>query len=98
MAAAVIACAPKSPTVIGKPHKAIFEYMKKYATIDNDRTIIFGDRLDTDIAFGHNNGIKSCLVETGIHKLADVEKIPNDQKNREILIPHYILSNFKSLF
>ncbi|CEF61770.1 2-phosphoglycolate phosphatase, eukaryotic family and HAD-superfamily hydrolase, subfamily IIA and HAD-like domain and Nitrophenylphosphatase-like domain-containing protein [Strongyloides ratti] len=95
MAAAVIACAPRSPIVIGKPHTTIFEYMKTHIMINESRTIMFGDRLDTDIAFAHNNGLKSCLVETGIHKLSDVLNLPKDLKNRNTLIPHYIISNFK---
>uniref|UniRef100_A0A0N4ZP78 4-nitrophenylphosphatase n=1 Tax=Parastrongyloides trichosuri TaxID=131310 RepID=A0A0N4ZP78_PARTI len=97
MAAAVVACAPKSPVVIGKPHTAIFEYMKNHVHIEKDKTIMFGDRLDTDIAFAYNNGIKSCLVETGIHKLSDVENLPKEISNRESLIPHYIISSFQTL-
>jgi ribonucleotide monophosphatase NagD (HAD superfamily) len=37
-----------------------------------------GDRLDTDVRTGRNNGWSTCLVETGCHKERDTPQFPED--------------------
>jgi len=97
ISAAVTACAPRAPLVIGKPHKHIMDYMKERVHLQSDRAIMFGDRLDTDIAFGHNNGIKTCLVQTGIHSLIDVANLPPTCPNTPNLTPHFTTLSFVEL-
>ncbi|VDL85052.1 unnamed protein product [Nippostrongylus brasiliensis] len=83
--AAVRAVSGRTPTIIGKPHKPIADFLKKNEQIDPSRTVMFGDRLDTDILFANNNGFKSCLMLTGIHSLDDVAKA--EQRGETSLIP-----------
>jgi 4-nitrophenyl phosphatase len=40
--------------------------------LDRTRSCMVGDRLDTDIAFGHHGGLKTLLVMTGVAKRADL--------------------------
>tara|TARA_B110001450_G_C17341356_1_gene367644 strand:- start:9 stop:386 length:378 start_codon:yes stop_codon:yes gene_type:complete len=37
-----------------------------------------GDRLDTDVRTGRNNGWSTCLVETGCHRERDTPQFPED--------------------
>ena len=39
--------------------------MRRYQ-VDRSRICMVGDRLDTDILFGQNNGLKSCLTLSGV--------------------------------
>ena len=36
---------------------------------------MIGDRADTDILFGKNNGVRTLMVGSGIHGLKDVQVI-----------------------
>ncbi|PVV04010.1 hypothetical protein BB560_001506 [Smittium megazygosporum] len=56
----------KTPVVIGKPHKTLFECISAAYDLDKSRTIMVGDRLDTDIQFGINSGVDTLLVFTGV--------------------------------
>jgi ribonucleotide monophosphatase NagD (HAD superfamily) len=50
-----------------------------------------GDRLNTDIAFGHNGGMKTLLVLTGISQLKDVRD-PNNT-----IVPDYYINSLGDL-
>jgi 4-nitrophenyl phosphatase len=52
--------------VIGKPNPFSWELIRKDHNLpENTKAIMIGDRLDTDITFGRNAGLDSCLVLTG---------------------------------
>ena len=42
----------RDPIVIGKPHQTMLDVIIKKFALDPSKTIMIGDRLDTDIAFG----------------------------------------------
>ena len=55
--------------------------------IEPETTVMIGDRLNTDILFGGNNGIRSILVLTGCSSLQDVvnkEGSQNSEDKKEI--------------
>lgn len=45
--------------------------------IDPSRCLFVGDRLDTDIKFGKDNGMKSLLVMTGVTTAQTLEELAN---------------------
>ncbi|KAK6041896.1 phosphoglycolate/pyridoxal phosphate phosphatase family protein [Cooperia oncophora] len=80
----------RTPKVFGKPHKPMADYLKRKAHIDPAKTVMFGDRLETDIQFANENGFTSCFVLTGVHSLEDVEKAK--QRGEKKLVPDYVFS------
>ena len=57
----------KPDVVVGKPNTSLFEWVQQEKHIDLSRTVMIGDKLDTDVLFGHWCGIDTILVETGCH-------------------------------
>ncbi len=50
-----------------------------------------GDRLDTDIAFGRNNGLKTCLTLTGVTTESEVlEQVPRKTGTEGIQPDFYV--------
>lgn len=75
---------------LGKPEKFFFDCIKKiHPNLDPSRSIMIGDRLDTDILFGNNNNLKyTLLVGTGVNSLKDVRDAIKKGNNK--LVPsHY---------
>merc|ERR1712190_203943 len=67
MVGAIRGCTGMEPNVVGKPAPLIVDYIaEKYGIKDRSRICMVGDRLDTDIAFGRNNGLKTCLTLSGV--------------------------------
>ena len=65
--AAIKAVSPIEMKICGKPHKLLFDLIKsKHEKIDVSKCLMVGDRLNTDIVFGINSGMKTALVMTGI--------------------------------
>ena len=63
----------KKPIYIGKPEPTmIFELMKKFG-FSKSETVVFGDRLYTDIASGINAGVDTVCVLSGEVKLDEVK-------------------------
>ncbi|KJA21316.1 hypothetical protein HYPSUDRAFT_42171 [Hypholoma sublateritium FD-334 SS-4] len=56
----------KSPVCTGKPSSTMLDCVKAKVHFDPKRTIMVGDRLNTDILFGKNGGLTTLLVLTGI--------------------------------
>lgn len=46
---------------------------------DRSKIVMVGDRFDTDIRAGSRAGVKTCLVESGCHKLDDAVHFPGDR-------------------
>ncbi|KAI8826594.1 HAD-like domain-containing protein [Fimicolochytrium jonesii] len=56
----------RQPTVLGKPHQTMLDVIVAKYHLDKEKTCMIGDRLDTDIEFGINGGLKTLLVMTGV--------------------------------
>ncbi|KAF9045284.1 p-nitrophenyl phosphatase [Panaeolus papilionaceus] len=56
----------RNPICTGKPASTMLDCVKAKVHFDPQRTIMVGDRLNTDILFGQNGGLKTLLVLTGI--------------------------------
>ena len=66
MVGAIKGCTGQEPTLVGKPSPLMIDYMEKKFGLDRSRICMVGDRLDTDILFGNDNGLKSCLTLSGV--------------------------------
>ena len=73
IAAFVTASTGVRPTYFGKPCRAAVEMMSEVTGVSLDETVVFGDRLYTDIAMGRRNGVTAVLVLTGETTQADVD-------------------------
>lgn len=58
---------------IGKPSRIAFEASLLRMEIDPARTLMVGDRLETDIAGGHGAGLDTALVLSGVASRRDEE-------------------------
>ncbi|WP_416295738.1 HAD-IIA family hydrolase [Paenibacillus illinoisensis] len=76
----------KTSVVIGKPSRYYAEKAIQLLNVNNSRCLMIGDRLETDILFGQQNGMKTALVLTGISSREDIEETG--------IIPDYIWSSF----
>jgi len=76
------------PIVIGKPEIITLDVIMEENGIkheDKNKMIMIGDRLETDILFAKNAGIKSCLVLTGVtNENADFREIKPDYMMSQI--------------
>lgn len=74
--AALVAATGVHPRVIGKPGPDMFNMCVDLHGVKKERTLVIGDRLETDIAAGANAGLFTALVLTGISKLDEVAESP----------------------
>ena len=85
----------KTATVMGKPSTTLTNFIELPA--DKSKILMIGDRLNIDIAFGKNAGFKTLLVETGDHKMENVEemiqKIEVEGDKAENFIPDFVISS-----
>jgi len=66
MVGAIKGCTGKEPTVVGKPSPLMIDYLCSTLGLQKDRICMVGDRLDTDVLFGTDNGLRTCLVLSGV--------------------------------
>lgn len=63
-----------SPFFVGKPNPLMVRTALNYLGVHSEETIIVGDRMDTDIIGGVQNGMDSILVLTGVTKHEQIER------------------------
>lgn len=79
----------KKPVYIGKPEpEMIFSVMEKFG-YSKEQTVVFGDRIYTDIASGYNAGVDTVLVLSG-------EATMEDYYTSEIK-PTFVLNHVKEM-
>jgi HAD superfamily hydrolase (TIGR01450 family) len=76
--AAIETASGKKAVVLGKPGDFAFRMIMEEHGIRAEEMLMVGDRLDTDIMFARNCGIKSALVLSGVSKKKDIGKIKPD--------------------
>ena len=60
---------------IAKPHAPILDLMLDRNGLRREDVILVGDNLETDIALGYNNHVKTILVESGVHSRNDISRL-----------------------
>jgi ribonucleotide monophosphatase NagD (HAD superfamily) len=76
---------------VGKPSRTLFDLIQSKVTLDVRRTVFVGDRLDTDIRFGVDHGMKSVLVLTGVTNVDVLRRIHTGTVEEPI--PNAIISH-----
>lgn len=66
MVGAIKGCTGKEPIVVGKPSALMIDYIVDKFKIAKDKICMVGDRLDTDVLFGKENGLSSVLTLSGV--------------------------------
>jgi 4-nitrophenyl phosphatase len=72
LVAAIEYCSGRKSICMGKPTAILGDILMSQYTLDKTKTIMVGDRLDTDIQFGKMLGVKTALVLTGCSRESDV--------------------------
>lgn len=84
--------------LMGKPNPFVCEALVAEHNIVPERTLMIGDRCNTDILLGTNCGFQTLLVGTGIHHLNDVDTWKaNDSESDKKLIPDVYLPKLGDL-
>jgi len=92
MVAAVATASGRQPVVLGKPSKFMFEIVqKRHPGILPERTLMIGDRANTDILLGKNCGLQTLLVGSGVHSLAETRawETSQDTEQRRMVADFY---------
>jgi len=82
LVAALEVASQRTAINVGKPSSNLANLITKEYKLDPSRTLMVGDRLDTDIKFGLDGNMKSGLVMTGCTtatKIIDLTKASTDQ-------------------
>ena len=77
--------------MVGKPEQPMLDTIFAAAHFDRSRTLMVGDRLNTDIAFGAKGGVDTLLVLTGISSLDDVHA------ENAAAVPTYVMNGLGDL-
>jgi 4-nitrophenyl phosphatase len=70
--AAVEAASGKKAIMAGKPNPYLFDVAMQRLGSPPEKTLVIGDRLETDILGGHRAGCKTILVLTGVSQKEDL--------------------------
>ena len=66
MVGAIKGCTGKEPLVVGKPSGLMIDYLIEKFGMERSRICMVGDRLDTDVLFGTDNGLQTVLTLSGV--------------------------------
>ena len=68
----------KVERIIGKPQPLMYNLAIELSGVKKDKTLMIGDRLETDIVGAKKAGITACFVLTGISKTSEIELLPSE--------------------
>lgn len=92
MVGAIKGCTGKEPIVVGKPSALMIDYIVAKYNVERSRICMVGDRLDTDVLFGTDNGLKTVLTLSGV---TTESKLLSPQNK---IIPDYYVDSIVDFF
>ena len=92
LAISIARASGRDPEIVGKPDPEMFQSIPGYENIDKANSWMIGDRLNTDIKFAKNVGLRSILVLTGVAKKDDVYTLSEEER------PDFICNNLTECF
>ncbi|KAG5192834.1 haloacid dehalogenase-like hydrolase family protein [Tribonema minus] len=92
--AAIQSASGAVPVIIGKPNPILIKGILAQFGMDQARTAMVGDRLDTDMAFANAGGISSVLVMTGVSTDADLAALSAERAH---MAPAFVMAALASL-
>ncbi|XP_008065527.1 SH3 domain-binding protein 1 [Carlito syrichta] len=95
LTAAVETASGRQALVVGKPSPYMFECITEHFSVDPARTLMVGDRLETDILFGHRCGMTTVLTLTGVSRLEEAQAYL--AAGQHDLVPHYYVESIADL-
>ena len=72
--AAIETCTGKKASTVGKPDPFMLRLATERDGLDSRKTIVFGDKMDTDILLAKNFGVASVLMLTGVDSRESAQK------------------------
>ena len=95
LVSAVEAASGRTAINVGKPSSVLAEFMMDHYNLKGSETMMVGDRLDTDVKFGNDGGMKSSLVLTGCTTVKEIENLIQGEEEEEyqgmmptLILPH----------
>uniref|UniRef100_A0A8C5QR37 Glycerol-3-phosphate phosphatase n=1 Tax=Leptobrachium leishanense TaxID=445787 RepID=A0A8C5QR37_9ANUR len=92
---AVETTAHRQAQVIGKPTPFLYNCVVKECGLEPSRTVMVGDRLDTDIQMGSTCGIRTLLTLTGFSSLEDAKSFQDSGSLS--MVPDYYVDSVADL-
>nr|XP_021406747.2 glycerol-3-phosphate phosphatase [Lonchura striata domestica] len=95
---AVETAAQREAFIVGKPNRFMFDCVAAEFPVDPARTIMVGDRLDTDILMGNSCGLTTLLTLSGVTALDEVRGCQDSGcAARHSLVPDYYVDSLADL-
>lgn len=92
MVGAIKGCTGREPILVGKPSPLMVDYIVDKYKCDRSRICMVGDRLDTDILFGADNGLQTVLTLSGV---TTKEKLFSESN---LIRPQYYVNSIVDFF
>lgn len=73
---------------IGKPHKIVYDVILSVYETSPEKTLMIGDKIETDVLGAKNAGLHSLLINRGRYSDTYIDKLPLNKK------PDFIVKSF----
>lgn len=98
LTAAVETASSRTAMVIGKPSRFMFECIASQFGLDPARSIMVGDRLETDILFGAKCGLDTMLTLTGVSTMEEAQGYKDsDDPEKMDFVPDYVVETIADI-
>jgi len=79
------------PIFIGKPHKIVYEILLSFYKVEPERSIMIGDKIETDVLGAKTANMHSLLINRGRYKDLEINQLSNDKR------PDFVVKTFFEL-